>query len=447
MLYAIKFMAEELIKIGVESYCVGGTVRDRYLEGRPDDYDVCLVGVKDIPAVEKIIKKHIDSVQQVGMSFPVWKTMRDGHEIDIALARTERLIGDTRQDFKVSTIDVTIEDDLKRRDLTINAMAINVLTGDIIDPYGGMDDIRERIARPVSNAFSEDTLRVIRAARFISRFELTPHISLLETCARLKPTDLSNERVGMELMKVLQHPTDPSPFFHFLKEVGWLRHHFQELEALIDVPQDPQHHPEGDAFIHTMHAIDAAKGGWKIRAAMLCHDLGKAYCTTMRLGDRKIQSIGHEYASVELTKTMLKRVHLCNHADIDQIACLVENHMIRCDTITEKVVRKTLRKLMAYNVSYSQLHQVCQADMNGRPPLPKANIFMNTSLADALIRDGEMKPIVTATMLREIGIEDGKDMGEILKICLDLQDRCTLTKDNWKSVLRGCSIPVLKDKL
>lgn len=429
---------------GIDSYYVGGCVRDKLMGIPIDDVDICLVNVTNAGVVTEILEKFCDKiVSDAGSRFPVWIGIIGNYKIDYALARRENLVGSSRKDFEIEIENVSIEDDLRRRDLTVNAIAINVLSNDYIDPFGGISDLNKRIAREVSEAFAEDTLRVLRAARFISRFQLNATTSLIELCRRLTPTDISNERVGMELMKTLKTSSKPSSFFQFLRHVGWLKYYFGELEDCIGVPQDPKHHPEGCVFTHTMHCLDYAQD-WFTRAVMLCHDLGKAHTTTMRIEDKKIQSIGHELAGVELTKTMLKRIHFASHDTINQIACLVELHMVRTkDSKHEKVVRRTLRKLMHYQISYSKLVEVCKCDIGGRPPLPKFTPDIGQDLAEELLEKDEMKPIVTGEDLLSLGLK-GPDIGNVLKTALELQDRGTLRKDNWKRVLKGCNMEQLK---
>ncbi len=457
-------IAKEMSQHGIDSYYVGGTTRDEIMGIPVDDIDICLVGVTDPKVVTTILEKHCDKiVSEAGSRFPVWIGIFGSTKVDYALARKENLVGKTRKDFDVNVSCVTIEEDLKRRDLTINAIAKNVLTGEFIDPFNGRFHIEKRVAHYVSSAFQEDSLRVLRAARFVARFELMPTATFIQMCKNLKPTDISNERVGMELMKTFKTVSKPSLFFDFLCQVGWLGYYFQELENCIGVPQDIRHHPEGHVYTHTMHCIDHAQD-WFTRAVMLCHDLGKAETTTIDGLDYrihqmagtylnrhivqkfKIQSIGHEERS-DLGKAMLKRVFFASHDVINQIGCLVELHMVRTsDNKHHKVVRRTLRKLLAYKLEYKQLVEVCRCDICGRPPRPCFTPDIGQAIAEELLEEGAMTPIVTGEDMLALGLK-GPDIGNVLDICLELQDRGTLRKDNWKGVLKGCSIPCLKNLL
>lgn len=475
---------EKLLKLagwlhnrGMDLYFVGGCVRDEIMGLDVEDMDICIVGGitgEDVQGyLEIMIGTLIDNVTSVHGDFPIWIVEIDGEKYEFAMARKERKTGISHQDFLTEVRDVTIEEDLKRRDLTINAIARNILTGDIIDPYDGIEHIHNKIAHPVSEAFMEDALRVIRAARFIARFDLYPTSQLFHYCKfKIKPEGISNERVGIEVMKMFKTAKTPSKFFYFLKEVGWLNPWFKELSDCIGIPQSPKHHPEGDVWTHTMHCIDAVpKGDWFLRAVMLCHDLGKATHTTcdgvtlrpqdmsdISLGlsegeNWKIGSAGHEEAGVELTRNMLQRIHFCDHATIRKIACLVKLHMIRTVILRsnyDKIIRRTLRELLKYGLTYIQLARVIYFDLAGRPPLPKPTIErlideLYVEYADELLRNGEMNPIVTGEKLLEIGIPESPEMGKIIRHALELQDRGTLKNHNWKKVLKGAGYPSLQN--
>lgn len=465
----IKQIAIELTHIGVMSYYVGGCVRDEIMSGFlafDSDIDVCLVGVTDPTQVEAILLQHSESVTPlVGKKFPVWIATIDGKKVDFAMARIETLVGDSRTDFDVVTEGVTLKDDLRRRDFTMNAIAKEVIHGEIIDPFNGAWDIAHSVLHYTSDAFKEDTLRVYRAARFLSRFpELKPSAPLVKLCKILKPTDTSNERVGMELMKTMEQALIPSTFFTFLNEIGWLKYHFKEVEDLIGVPQNPNYHPEGDVFTHTMYALNQAQS-WFIRTVMLCHDLGKATTTTFHLDGHeneikwmpeeghisvknmpiesqkkmieecKIKSIGHEEAGKPLTRSMLTRIHFTDHKTIRQIETLVGLHMIR-NGVNEKVIRRSLRILMNMGLEYNQLVQVCRCDVSGRPPLAPYTPDIGQHRAEELLKSGAMNIIVTGEKLIEVGYTPGPLLGELVKMGLEWQDRGTLNEYNWLKMIK-----------
>lgn len=464
----LKEIALWFSNFGITLYIVGGACRDELMGNPIEDVDVCVVGGGNAQNVHELLNNlraygTIYSVTAVHGSFPIWIVEIDGQKYEFAMARKEKKVGQTRQEFECEVNNVTIEEDLMRRDLTINAIAKNIITGEIVDPFCGRQDILRKQARPVSEAFAEDELRVYRAARFIARFELMPTQKLFDACSLLEPTNISNERVGVELMKMLKTAKSPSLFFEFLRDVNWLQYHFPELYACIGVPQSPAHHPEGDVYTHTMHCIDAAKG-WIYRAVMLCHDLGKALVTeieTINIKDvhpemfedvlkypqaYKITAHGHEKEGVQLTKNMLKRIFFVDHKTIDQIACLVELHMVRSIISKDnynKIIRRTVRKLNHFGLDYTDLICITYHDLQARPPkeYPQLYKLYQQMYADHEIRislNGEMDPIVTGKVLIEMGMEPGEEMGKIIKHSLELQDRGTLKADNWQTVLKGC---------
>jgi tRNA nucleotidyltransferase (CCA-adding enzyme) len=431
----IEDLASALAEYGIESYYVGGCVRDEIMKIKTDDIDICLVGVTNPELTENLIATYGGPVTPlVGQKFPVWIADIDGVKVDIAMARTETLVGGTRKDFSVETQGVSIEQDLRRRDFTMNAIAKEILTGKIIDPYNGRGDIYDGRLHPTSDAFKEDTLRVYRAARFLARFPFLDASPLLRSeCMSLKPNDISPERVGLEFHKVMEQAAKPSRFFMFLKSIGWLKYHFKELNNLIGIDQSPTHHPEGGAFIHTMLTLDEAKD-WFTRVCMVCHDLGKAVCTTIDPIDGKIKSIGHEKEGVLLTRHMLERIHFIDRKTIRQVETMVELHMIRPDC-SEKVIRNTLRRLMEKHLTYEQLVEVCRCDMSGRPPKPKMTPDIGQLRAKELLEQDAMTPIVTGEKLLAIGYTSGKLMGHLIKKALEWQDRGTLTHENWQKMI------------
>ena len=246
--------------LGGRLYRVGGSVRDQLLGRTASDRDFVLTGVRveDVP-LDKI----------AGQSFPVFRTKLEGETVEIALARKEKKHGQGYHGFEIySDPTLTIEEDLIRRDLTINAMAIDVMTEELIDPYGGRKDLKDRILRHTSDAFSEDPLRVYRVARFAAKlgFRIAPETKAL--MMRLKPelTELTPERVYIEFAKALMTPF-PDRFFRELD--GLLDVHFPEIEKL----KVPDRH-DGTAFEHTMACLYRGHTLME-RFGLLVHDLGK----------------------------------------------------------------------------------------------------------------------------------------------------------------------------
>ncbi|MBO4711272.1 multifunctional CCA tRNA nucleotidyl transferase/2'3'-cyclic phosphodiesterase/2'nucleotidase/phosphatase [bacterium] len=285
-------------------YQVGGSVRDEIIGIPVSDKDFVVVG-----ATESEFLKKFPKAEKVGKSFPVFLV----NGCEYAFARRERKTGHGYRGFDVEfSPDITLEEDLKRRDITINAIAKDPdFPNRYIDPYGGIEDIKNKRIVHVSEAFSEDPLRVYRVARFAAKF---PDFSVDKSTIKLMNSmgeellSLSTERVWKELEKALVYPR-PSRFFEILKEAELLKYHFPEVLALVGVPAGPiQYHPEGDAFIHTVETMDRLKlSGNNDPVAMfasLCHDWGKAASSP----DNYPHHYGHDKAGVPIIENFCKRM-------------------------------------------------------------------------------------------------------------------------------------------
>jgi len=301
----------------VKVYRVGGSVRDELLGRAVADRDFVVVGATP----EQMVA---EGFRPVGRDFPVFLHPQTNEEY--ALARTERKSGRGYHGFVFHTTpDVTLEADLARRDLTINAIA-RAEDGALIDPHGGVADLRAGILRHVSPAFAEDPLRVLRVARFAARFgfSVAPETeALLRTIAAGgELSTLTAERVWQELAKALMEPK-PSLFFEALRRCGALGQLLPEVDALFGVPQPPVHHPEIDTGVHLMQALNfSASAGdpLAVRYAVLAHDLGKA--TTERSAWPR--HIAHESRSVALAKRLNERLRV--PADCGELARLVARY-------------------------------------------------------------------------------------------------------------------------
>ncbi len=346
-------------------YQVGGSVRDKLLGLPASDRDYVVVGA----TVEEMLAAKF---QPVGKDFPVFLHPKTKEEY--ALARTERKSGRGYAGFAFhASPDVTLEDDLQRRDLTINAMALDANgVGSLIDPYGGARDIEAKVFRHVSDAFAEDPLRVLRVARFAARFtefSVAPETLLL--CKKLvddgEIAELVAERVWQEISRGLME-AKPSRMFNVLRSCGALEVLAPEIDRLWGVPQKPQWHPEIDTGVHVMQVIDyAAAKGWPLatRFAALTHDLGKGTTPVDILPAHH----GHEARSVKLVAELCERWRVprdCNelathvaaeHGNIGKIAELrpatVHDLLMRCD-----VLRRPER--------FAQMLDACEADKCSR---------------------------------------------------------------------------------
>lgn len=296
-------------------YQVGGAVRDALLGLPVKDTDHVVVGATP-EEMERL------GYRPVGKDFPVFLHPKTNEEY--ALARTERKTAKGYKGFQVfASPEVTLEEDLARRDLTINAIARDA-DGRLIDPFNGQADIHSKTLRHVSEAFAEDPVRILRAARFAARFTefsvASETMQLMRQMVEAGEVDaLVAERVWQEMAKGLME-TKPSRMFEVLRECGALQRIFPELDRLWGVPQPPQHHPEVDTGVHVMMVIDyAASQGYSlpVRFAALTHDLGKGTTPT----DMLPRHIGHEERSVNLLKAVCKRLRVPN--DCKELAHIV----------------------------------------------------------------------------------------------------------------------------
>ena len=267
--------AKKIHDLGGRAYLVGGAVRDKFRGVHAHDRDYCVAGVE-----EKIFAETFPNAAKFGKSFPVYSVEIDGNFCEVAFARTERKVGTGYRGFEVVFAPtVTIEQDLFRRDTTINAMAIEILTQELVDPFGGREDVLNKKIRAVSEHFTDDPVRALRAARQAAQFNFEICAETIEAM-RLCGTELANEpteRIFDELETALK--TDkPSIFFRNLERANLLEITFPEIFNLRGKIQLSCYHPEGDAYEHTLQIVDdVAKVNSKpmVRFAALMHDIGK----------------------------------------------------------------------------------------------------------------------------------------------------------------------------
>ncbi len=360
-------------------YRVGGAVRDRLLNLPVDDQDWVVTGSSPTEMLAK-------GYRQVGRHFPVF-LHPDTHE-EYALARTERKIAPGYGGFQVHTDpDVTLEDDLRRRDLTINAMA-ETDDGELIDPYGGCDDLKQRILRHVSPAFSEDPVRILRVARFAARFKSLGFSVAPETCELMhalvkkgEVATLTAERVWAEMERALGEE-NPTEFFKVLRDCHALEVLFPEIDCLYGIPQRPEYHPEIDTGLHTMMVLEQAvhlSQDIQVRFAALVHDLGKG-TTPKSLWP---SHTGHEKRSVKLIQGLCKRLRIPNrYRDLAIGVARYHTHCHRAAELRPDTLLKTLESLDVFRrpERLDAFLLTCEADARGRlglekQPYPQAIIF------------------------------------------------------------------------
>lgn len=323
-------IARKIAEHGGRTFYVGGYVRDKMLGRQNKDIDIEVHGVT--PDVLRQILETEGELRTQGASFGVYNLAH--YDIDIAQPRKEHATGRGHKDFEVF-VDPFIgyEAAAKRRDFTINAMMEDVLTGEIVDPYGGQDDIRNHVIRHVNDeSFKEDPLRVLRGAQFAARFgfDIAPETKSLMKSMDL--TALSKERIYGELQKALLKADRPSVFFDTLRDVNQLEPWFHEVNDLIGCRQNEKFHPEGDVYNHTMQVLDEAarlKSDAKqpefFMVSALCHDMGKP-STTLVDENGIVHSYGHEVEGKDVAEQFLK--HLNNDVSLSKYVCnMCELHM------------------------------------------------------------------------------------------------------------------------
>ena len=352
-------------------YLVGGAVRDQLLGLPVKDRDWIVVGA--VPATLLYL-----GYQQVGKDFPVFLNPKTKEEY--ALARTERKssVGYTGFicDFSPT---ITLAQDLIRRDLTINAMAQSE-DGEIIDPYGGKQDLENRILRHISPAFSEDPLRVLRVARFAARYHslgfkiASETLSLMAELAQSGELQhLTTERVWLETEKALNEK-NPEIYFETLHKTGALRVLFPEIDALYGVPNPVKHHPEVDSFIHTMLVLKQAVNLTEnnpilnksaVRFAAICHDLGKALTPQNILPHH----YGHEQAGIKPTRSLCKRLKVSSYfQELAELTCEFHTHIHKAFELRAETVITLFNRFDVWRKPqrFQEFLQVCLADTRGR---------------------------------------------------------------------------------
>lgn len=415
---------------GGRALCVGGFVRDQLLGRASKDLDVEVFGIAQDALLPLL--KSLGRVEPVGQAFPVYKL----GAIDVAMPRRESKTGRGHKGFTVEgDPSMSFDDAARRRDFTINAIGWDPLTGEYLDPFDGRKDLERRVLRVVDPAtFADDSLRVLRALQFAARFELTIDPQTASICSSTSLADLPAERVWGEFEKLLLQAERPSIGFVLARELGVIHQLLPEMEPLYDCPQDPEWHPEGNVWVHTLMVIDKARqlngdlDRVRLATVMLgavCHDLGKP--ATTALIDGRVRSPNHEALGVEPTTKILDRlnVHTLDNFDVrTQVLGLVTEHLRPSafhkakDTVTDGAFRR-----LAQKVDLELLVRFARADCHGRAGRFDCSA-MDWFIDRARSLGVEHKPpppILLGRHLLELGVEPGPDMGKILKAVYELQ--------------------------
>ncbi|MBU3014192.1 hypothetical protein KO488_05435 [Poseidonibacter lekithochrous] len=438
----IPLILEEIVlslqKIGATPILVGGCVRDALLQIPCKDYDVEIFGIDSLETILKSLEKY-GSVKLVGKSFGVLTLKVDIYDFDFALARTEKKTGLSHQDFEVTTNgSLSYKEAAIRRDFTINSIGYDFLKEEFLDPFNGIEDLKNKKIRHINDdTFIEDPLRVYRAIQFASRFEFNIDNKTKKLCKQMVLNDnlshLAKERVYEEFKKLFLKSSKPSIGFELLKELEVLNY-FPELKALINCEQEKEYHPEGDVWIHTLMTLDEMAKIIKdeniqdeyrilyLFYAILCHDLGKPYCTEFING--KITSYKHESLGIEPTISFLSKI--TNESKfIEKVIPLVKNHLAPFQLFKDSSSLKAVKRL-SLKCNIEDLCLVCLADCKGRT-IPNKDIcdkavsWLLSKARELNISSDGLKSFVQGRDLISLGMKPSKEFKEILEFALDLQ--------------------------
>lgn len=420
-------IAKLVKEYGGNTYYVGGYVRDLLLNVENKDIDIEVHGI-DKNKLEEILNK-VGEPLSYGSSFAIY-SLKDEH-IDIALPRSEQKTGKGHKDFKVD-IDPFIGTykAAKRRDFTINALMKDVLSGEIIDHFNGINDLNNKTIRHIDDeTFKEDSLRVLRAFGFASRLNFNIDDNTLNLCKNIDITSLSKQRVEEELKKALLQSNKPSIFFNYLKETNHLSFYFSELEKLINLKQDPIFHPEGDVYTHTMMVLDNAtkyldevSNPFNFMLLCLCHDMGKI--NTSNIVNNRIHSYNHENSGLPLIESFLKRF-LDNNETINYVLNMVPLHMLPNVTYKDKSSIKATNTMFYKAIAKKDLIYFALVDsvLDEKDRL----IFLNERLN--IYNETMKKPCVTGNDLIAHGLIPDKNFNDILSYATKLR-LAGIDKDN-----------------
>lgn len=414
---------------GGRAFLVGGCVRDRLLGAdNIKDYDLEVFGVSPERLEAALSEKF--SLDMVGASFGVIKLHH--YDVDIALPRRETKLGLGHRAFGMEfDCGLTMTDASSRRDFTVNAIYEDPLTGEIVDPWNGREDLERGILRHVGEHFSEDPLRVLRGMQFVARFGFTPAPETINVCRAMTPEKLPRERLFGEWSKLLVKGRYISKGLEFLRASGWLRY-YPELQRLVGCKQDPEWHPEGDVWEHTKCCLDAyaaTKDDYPesenliVALAILCHDFGKPATTRFDPVKMRLRSLGHDEAGVQPTISFLKR--LTNEERILQaVPPLVRLHMRPFAMWRGNSGDNAFRRLAAEVGRIDRLARVAAADSAGsyeRDPEPESVKWLLAGAERLRIKDSIPKPILQGRDLVKLGMAPGEKFGIILKKAYEAQ--------------------------
>jgi tRNA nucleotidyltransferase (CCA-adding enzyme) len=424
-------IARAVREAGGRALVVGGWVRDRVMHRDSKDVDVEVYGVAAGP-LRDILERLFGRVETVGESFQVFKA----GGIDVSLPRRESKSGRGHRAFEVTGDPaMSIEEAARRRDFTINAIAWDPLTGEYLDPFDGRGDIARRLLRVVdAKTFGDDSLRVLRGIQFAARLEFGLDDDAKTICRGIPLDDLPAERIWGEIEKLLFAP-QPSIGFALAMELGVVGRLFPELQALAGCVQEPEWHPEGDVWVHTLQVIDRARTRVDglarpqqiaVMLGAVCHDFGKP--STTAFSDGRIRSMNHEEQGVAPALAFLDRlnVHSIDGYDVRaQVVGITAQHLKPGSwyKVRDEVGDGAFRRLAA-KVDLELLARVAKSDCEGRRPGAFDCTAMDWFLERARSLGVEHRPpgpILLGRHLLALGLAPGPRVGEILKAVYEQQ--------------------------
>lgn len=446
-----KKIALSVQKSGGRAFYVGGYVRDKLMNRDVDatpDIDIEVHNISQ-DQLEVLLSEIVETIN-VGKSFGIIKLA--DYDIDIALPRRERSTGSKHRDF-----DVLVDEHIgtytaaKRRDFTINSIMEDILTGELIDHFDGISDIKKGIIRHIDDStFIEDPLRVLRAARFASTLQFAIDTNTLELCKTMDLRTLSKERIFDEVVKVFLKSKKPSVFFDELYSMNHLTYWFTEIEELKGIKQSSIYHAEGDVYTHTMmvldegaHYLSKVKEPVNYMFALLCHDLGKMITTEEVNG--RIRSLKHELEGVHVAKQFLSRL-TNNKRLIHYVENMVKHHMMPNMYALSHSKLKVTNRMFYHSVEPNDLIYIALADNKGRIST-KPTMSSEDFLFDRLKQYHEImkKPHVTGRDLIEHGLPENPHFSEIMAHATKLRLAGVDKEEALKQTL-GFARTLLKNK-
>ncbi|MFC1618108.1 CCA tRNA nucleotidyltransferase [Patescibacteria group bacterium] len=466
-------LAEKIKDAGGRAYIVGGFVRDYLLGEVSKDIDLEVYGL-DLDKIKDTVQGS-GKIDEVGRSYGVLKIFPGkGVDIDLVLPRRESKTGQGHKGFDInSDPNLPMHDAAKRRDFTMNSILADPLSGKVYDPFSGIEDIKNKTLRVTNEkTFKEDPLRVLRALQFAARLHLQPDEEsqriIRETVPMIKE-EIDVDRFRAEWEKLLGRSSQPSEGMRLGRELGVYEELHPELAAIYEIPQNPEWHPEGDAWEHTMQVVDQMaeicqrenitdKERMLLMYAALGHDFGKA--THTQLEDGQYKSHGHEKAGVDPVKSFLKNMRV-DHNTIAKVATLVEHHMRPSELykaehekkqpISDGAIRRLSQKISPATIN--ELLLVSEADHRGREPMTpeyrrdKMDIDLDDNFlvgqwlrkraADLKVADKPAEHLVTGKDLKKLGLKPGPIYTKIIQLADELHGTHDVSREEVLKIVGG----------